>query len=74
MSNDKGRIYYLRHQGGTVRLVRADNRSQAIGFAARREFNCEVASQNTLVELVALGTKVENSREAQIEMTADCTS
>lgn len=62
------RIYYVRHDTGTARLIRADSRSQALGCAARQEFTIEVASQDTLVELIGSGIKVEDAADKQLEM------
>ena len=63
------RIYYVRHDHGKARLIRADNRAQALGAAARSEFTIEVASQETIVELCGSGTKVENATEKQVELS-----
>ena len=56
MSN--GSRIYLVDDNCTLRLVRAPNAAQAIRHCART-FAASVASQDTLVELIAGGTKVE---------------
>lgn len=49
-------------------LVRADNKSQAIRRVAENVLSCEVAEQESLVMLVASGTKVTDARAAQEEI------
>ena len=56
MSN--GSRIYLVDDNRTLRLVRAPNAAQAIRHCAHT-FTAVVASQDTLVELLAGGTKVE---------------
>jgi hypothetical protein len=46
------------------RLVRASNQAQARNFAARDQFAVDVAGQQTLVDLLAEGVKVEEAGEA----------
>lgn len=58
MSN---RIYRVTRNGCENRLVRAANKSQAIGYCARNDYQAEVASQETLVGLRHL--EVENAVE-----------
>jgi hypothetical protein len=49
-------------------LVRATNRSQAIRHVAEQTLTCEVASQDTLVELIGEGVKVDNAKATQEEI------
>lgn len=45
----------------TARLVRAPNAAQALRYVAADTLAVEVASQDTLIELVAAGVTVEQS-------------
>lgn len=52
MSNKtNARIYLVTRNGSDHRLIRAANKSQAIGYCARNDYQAEVASQETLVGL-----------------------
>lgn len=56
------RIYLVKNtENGGDHLVRAHNQAQAVRHVARKQFECEVASQDDLVELVASGVKVEDA-------------
>jgi hypothetical protein len=57
------RIYAVYH-GATGRLVRANNRAQALSHVAQSTFNIRVASQDELVSLLGKGIKVESVRDA----------
>lgn len=60
------RIYVvtsIHEQPMTSRLVRASNVSQAVRHAAKSAFMVEVASQDTLVDLIGAGAKVEDAGE-----------
>jgi hypothetical protein len=55
------RIYEVKNkETGVCRLVRASSRAQAVGHVARNSFDVEVASQDTLVNVVGMGVKVED--------------
>lgn len=55
-----GRIYIVTDtETNKHRLIRAYNQAQAIGYAARSRFDCEVASQDDLVSLTLAGIPVE---------------
>lgn len=57
------RIYAVYH-GTTGRLVRANNRAQALSHVAQSTFNIRVAGQDDLVSLLGKGIKVESVRDA----------
>lgn len=62
------RIYAVYH-GNQGKLVRANNRAQALSHVAQSTFNIRVASQDELVTLLGQGVKVESVRDAdQIEL------
>ncbi|OGB68599.1 MAG: hypothetical protein A2486_16190 [Burkholderiales bacterium RIFOXYC12_FULL_65_23] len=48
----------------TQRLIRAANQAQAVRHAAQSRFDIQVASQDTLVELLDAGQKVESAAQA----------
>ena len=47
----------------TQRLIRAANQAQAVRHAAQSRFDIQVASQDTLVELLDAGQKVESAAQ-----------
>jgi len=47
------------------RLVRASNAAQARNFAARDQYKIDVAGQQTLVDLINAGVKIEDAQEVQ---------
>jgi len=47
------------------RLVRASTSAQARNFAARDQFKIDVAGQQTLVDLINAGVKIEDAQEVQ---------
>jgi hypothetical protein len=57
------RIYAV-YYGTTGRLVRANNRAQALSHVAQSTFNIRVAGQDDLVSLLGKGIKVESVRDA----------
>ena len=62
----KGRIYRVAGlPGAAARLVRAPNVSQAIRHVAAQTIKAEVASQDDLVRLVAVGIMVEQAGDPQ---------
>lgn len=62
MSN---RIYLITDRDTqTRRLIRAANQAQAVRHAAQARFDIQVASQDTLVELLAAGQAVESAAQA----------
>lgn len=61
------RIYVVREAFRMhARLVRAPNAAQALRHVASQTLEVEVASQQTLVDLVAAGTIVEDSGRADV--------
>ncbi len=50
--------------GQSPRLVRANNRAQALRHVAE-DYEVEVPSQDLLVKCVAAGVKVEDARDAE---------
>jgi hypothetical protein len=64
------RIYTVGHNG-TVRLVRATTRQQALSHVANTTFQIRVASQDDLVKYLTAGAKVESYRhpdQGQLEI------
>ncbi len=57
------RIYYVTADDGEQRLVRAATEAAAIRHAARGRYRANVAAQETLVELLSDGVKVETAGE-----------
>ena len=55
------RIYTVGNNG-TVRLVKATTRQQALSHVANTTFQIRVASQDDLVKQLTAGAKVENYR------------
>lgn len=53
---------YIVGNNGTVRLVKATTRQQALSHVANTTFQIRVASQDDLVKQLTAGTKVENYR------------
>lgn len=53
----------------SVRLVRAQNASQAVRHVAEGMITAEVASQESLVRLIGQGMKVEDAGEEVAEPT-----
>ena len=56
------RIYKVNTPNGS-RLVRAVNKTQAIGYVARATIKAAVATQDDLLALVADGVKVEDAAD-----------
>lgn len=53
MAKQSKRIYIVREDGALpVRLIRAPNKSQAIGYVVRDVFTAEVATQEDLITLL----------------------
>lgn len=50
---------------GEARLVRASTPAQAIRHVARDRYRCNVAAQETLVEMLSRGAKVETAGAQQ---------
>lgn len=58
------RIYVVtdtKQQPVTHRLIRATNNAGARNFAARNQFTVDVAGQQTIVDLLGNGVKVEDA-------------
>lgn len=55
------RIYFVTADDGEQRLVRAATPAAAIRHAARGRYRANVAAQETLVELLTTGVKVETA-------------
>ena len=55
------RIYVVRSPVGGDRLVRAGSHAQAVGHVVRGTYRAEVAGQDELVQLLAVGAKVEEA-------------
>ena len=53
---------YIVGNNGTVRLVKATTRQQALSHVANTTFQIRVASQDDLVKQLTAGAKVENYR------------
>lgn len=47
------------------RLVRAASQAQARNYAARSQYTVDVASQQSLVDLLGDGTKIEDAGESE---------
>ena len=60
------RIYIVQSSKGT-RLIKASLRQQALSHVANSEFTVRVASQDDLVNLLTVGTKVEQYDPHHIE-------
>lgn len=58
------RIYLVGTPDGTIRLINASLRQQALSHVANSLFTVRVASQQDLVEQVSKGVKVENYKDA----------
>lgn len=65
MANNS-RVYAVKIHSETpkVRLVRASNVAAAIRHVAETLIHAEVAKQDTLIDLLAAGVRVEDSRES----------
>lgn len=61
MAEAKSRIYRVTSPDG-VRLVRAQNKVQAIRHVAEVTIGAEVASQDALFELAQAGVKIEEAK------------
>ena len=61
------RIYLVTATDGEARLVRASTPAQAIRHVARERYRCNVAAQETLVEMLSAGDPVETAGEQQDE-------
>ncbi|CAB4134617.1 hypothetical protein UFOVP274_2 [uncultured Caudovirales phage] len=59
------RVYKVGHKDGSVRLVRAAMKNQAVAHAAQSDYTVQVASQDDLIELTKKGVEVENLRSHQ---------
>ncbi len=55
------RIYVVRGPNKAVALVKASSQAQAVGHVVRNAYEAEVAEQDTLVQLVGEGVKVETA-------------
>jgi len=56
------RVYVVTcHSTGEPRLVRATNVATALRHVVRTAYQCEVASQDTLIELLSAGVQVEDA-------------
>lgn len=65
MSNKtNARIYLVTRNGSDHRLIRAANKSQAIGYCARNDYQAEVASQEALVGLRHIAVETAGEQEA----------
>lgn len=64
------RIYVVTHKanGTEPRLVRADNKVQALNFVARDMITAEVAGQDALFELAGKGVKIESAVTLQTQL------
>lgn len=60
------RIYYVTADDGEQRLVRAATPAAAIRHAARGRYRANVAAQETLVELLSAGAKVETAGDESL--------
>lgn len=56
---------YLVGSGDTVRLVRANHRSNALSHVAKSIINVKVASQDELVEAMTRGIPIEQTSETE---------
>jgi hypothetical protein len=56
------RIYAVTDPAGSVRLVRASTKAQALDHCTR-PYRVEIAAQETIVDLVSGGTKVEDTAQ-----------
>ncbi len=66
------RIYLVATPDGTIRLVNASLRQQALSHVANSMFTVRVASQQDLVSALSKGTPVENYRDPdQSELLGD---
>lgn len=60
----KKRIYIVRHaESDTIQLVKASNQAQAISAVTKKQYTCEVASQDELVAAIGAGAKVIETSE-----------
>lgn len=66
----ESRIYKVETPNG-ARLVRAQNRVQAVNHVARATIKGEVASQDDLIELVGAGVKVEDVGDEEAAPAGD---
>lgn len=57
------RIYLVATPDGTIRLVNASLRQQALSHVANSMFTVRVASQRDLVDSLQKGVQVENYRD-----------
>jgi hypothetical protein len=57
------RIYFIGTPGNNVRLVRSNNRQQALSHVANSLFVIRKATQDDIVEAVSAGIAVENYRD-----------
>ena len=60
------RIYQVTN-GDKVWLVRASTKNQAVAYAARREMNVRVATQDDLVQGLEKGLNIENAKDEGVE-------
>jgi hypothetical protein len=54
------RVYKVGHKDGSIRLIRAAMKNQAVAFAAKSDYTVQVASQDDLIALTKNGVEVEN--------------
>jgi hypothetical protein len=56
------RVYAVTEQGSNAqRLVRAINKTQAVGYVARNKFTAKVASQDELIKAMQAGARIEEA-------------
>lgn len=56
------RVYSTRHKpSDSMRLVRANNKAQALRFVAEAEFSVVLADQEILINALGAGAKVEDA-------------
>lgn len=56
---------HQRKNGSEKRLIRASHPSRAMSYVAKKDFLCEAAAVDTVVELIQSGVKIEDSDEKQ---------
>lgn len=62
------RVYHVTSKHGTTHLVRAHSPAAAIKKASEGHFKAEVAAQDTLIELLEKGVKVQDAGAEQQEL------
>jgi len=66
MSDPRSRIYHVT-DGTSQWLVRASNKAQAIAHIVRGRMKCEVADQDTLIDLVSKNFTVQEAAAMQAD-------